>query len=296
MAKVLQLTLAVIKPDAVAHPLMLEVRSRLHVNISVFWGCLFTVFKAKLSVDLFIKWTEFKSVKTWPKVIFSLLFQGSSSENPGQQLCDRQVQRSGLEATGLWEVLRWTFRSGLMFSVMDAHKLINLHLKISALFWWLSGRFFYQRLVEFMSRWATFWRILSQRFPCLSQQPISLSGSSHDFCCCSCHSGPMRAYVLAREDAIRHWRDLMGPTKVFRARHTSPASIRAQFGLTDTRNTTHGSGRSPLCVLISTQIIIPVRSQLISAVKEKPREGEDRRSKIIVACFFSFNRGTLNKI
>lgn len=53
----------------------------------------------------------------------------------------------------------------------------------------------------------------------------------------------MRAYILAREDAIRHWRELMGPTKVFRARYTSPASIRAQFGLTDTRNTTHGSGR-----------------------------------------------------
>ncbi|KAJ0060845.1 hypothetical protein NL108_001697, partial [Boleophthalmus pectinirostris] len=68
-----------------------------------------------------------------------------------------------------------------------------------------SGRFFYQRLVEFMS------------------------------------SGPMRAYVLARDDAIHHWREMMGPTKVFRARHTSPDTIRGQFGLTDTRNTTHGS-------------------------------------------------------
>ncbi|XP_040016712.1 nucleoside diphosphate kinase 6 [Gasterosteus aculeatus] len=68
-----------------------------------------------------------------------------------------------------------------------------------------SERFFYQRLVEFMS------------------------------------SGPMRAYVLARVDAIRQWRELMGPTKVFRARYTSPDSIRAQFGLTDTRNTAHGA-------------------------------------------------------
>uniref|UniRef100_A0A3B4FGQ5 Nucleoside diphosphate kinase n=1 Tax=Pundamilia nyererei TaxID=303518 RepID=A0A3B4FGQ5_9CICH len=55
------------------------------------------------------------------------------------------------------------------------------------------------------------------------------------------HFGPMRAYILAREDAISHWRELMGPTKVFRARFNSPASIRGQFGLTDTRNTTHGS-------------------------------------------------------
>lgn len=181
------------------------------------------------------------------------------------------MQRSGLEATGLWEVLCWTFRSGLMFSVMDACKSINLQFTISALFSWLSGCFFYQRLVEFMSRWATLWRILrQQKFPCLSQQPISLSGSSHDFCCSSCDSGPMRAYVLAREDAIRHWRDLMGPTKVFRARHTSPASIRAQFGLTDTRNTTHGSGRSPVCSNVDTN---HYHSRIISAVKTNLREG-----------------------
>lgn len=33
----------------------------------------------------------------------------------------------------------------------------------------------------------------------------------------------------------------MGPTRVFRARYTAPDSIRGSFGLTDTRNTTHGS-------------------------------------------------------
>ncbi|XP_043821471.1 nucleoside diphosphate kinase 6 isoform X2 [Dromiciops gliroides] len=67
------------------------------------------------------------------------------------------------------------------------------------------GRFFYQRLVEFMA------------------------------------SGPIRAYILAHKDAIQLWRTLMGPTKVFRARHVAPDSIRGSFGLTDTRNTTHGS-------------------------------------------------------
>ncbi|KAM8980237.1 nucleoside diphosphate kinase 6 isoform X3 [Sarcophilus harrisii] len=68
-----------------------------------------------------------------------------------------------------------------------------------------AGRFFYQRLVEFMA------------------------------------SGPMRAYILAHEDAVQLWRTLMGPTKVFRARYVAPDSIRGRFGLTDTRNTTHGS-------------------------------------------------------
>ncbi|XP_057553008.1 nucleoside diphosphate kinase 6-like [Hippopotamus amphibius kiboko] len=67
------------------------------------------------------------------------------------------------------------------------------------------GRFFYQRLVEFMA------------------------------------SGLIRAYILAHKDAIQLWRTVMGPTRVFRARHVAPDSIRGSFGLTDTSNTTHGS-------------------------------------------------------
>ncbi|NXD30631.1 NDK6 kinase, partial [Spelaeornis formosus] len=53
--------------------------------------------------------------------------------------------------------------------------------------------------------------------------------------------GPMWAYILAHENAVPLWRSLMGPTKVFRARHSDPDSIRGAYGLTDTRNTTHGS-------------------------------------------------------
>uniref|UniRef100_A0A8C6S6Y7 Nucleoside diphosphate kinase n=1 Tax=Neogobius melanostomus TaxID=47308 RepID=A0A8C6S6Y7_9GOBI len=125
LSKVLQLTLAVIKPDAVAHPLILEA---LH---------------EKILENNFI-------------------------------------------------IVR---RKDLVWKKEQSETFYAEH----------SGRFFYQRLVEFMS------------------------------------SGPMRAYVLARDDAIHHWREMMGPTKVFRARHTSPDTIRGQFGLTDTRNTTHGS-------------------------------------------------------
>ncbi|XP_056150958.1 nucleoside diphosphate kinase 6 [Lampris incognitus] len=125
LSKVLQLTLAAIKPDAVAHPVMLEA---LH-----------------------------------------------------QRILDNN-----------FVIVRY---KDLVWRKQDSERFYAEH----------AGRFFYQRLVEFMS------------------------------------SGPMRAYILAREDAISHWRQLMGPTKVFRARYTSPDSIRAQFGLTDTRNTTHGS-------------------------------------------------------
>ncbi|XP_035276737.1 nucleoside diphosphate kinase 6 isoform X2 [Anguilla anguilla] len=127
-AKALQLTLAVIKPDAVAHPLVLEA---LHEKIL---ENNFIIVKAKETV-----WRRKDSERFYAE-----------------------------------------------------HK----------------GRFFYQRLVEFMS------------------------------------SGPMWAYILAREEAVSHWRAMMGPTKVFRARYDAPGSIRARFGLTDTRNTTHGSGES----------------------------------------------------
>lgn len=36
----------------------------------------------------------------------------------------------------------------------------------------------------------------------------------------------------------------MGPTKVFKALHEDPESVRAKYGLTDTRNVTHGSDSS----------------------------------------------------
>lgn len=54
-------------------------------------------------------------------------------------------------------------------------------------------------------------------------------------------SGPMTAMVLAKENGITHWRELMGPTKTYRARDIAPTSIRALYGISDTRNATHGS-------------------------------------------------------
>ncbi|XP_042860981.1 nucleoside diphosphate kinase 6-like [Penaeus japonicus] len=67
------------------------------------------------------------------------------------------------------------------------------------------GKFFYNRLVTFMA------------------------------------SGPTQALVLAREDAIKHWRALMGPTKVYKTKYEAPYTLRGLYGLTDTRNSTHGS-------------------------------------------------------
>ncbi|XP_063702903.1 nucleoside diphosphate kinase 6 [Culicoides brevitarsis] len=67
------------------------------------------------------------------------------------------------------------------------------------------GRFFYNRLVEFMC------------------------------------SSPMEVLVLERFDAINKWREMLGPTKTFKAVYSHPDSIRALYGLSDTRNACHGS-------------------------------------------------------
>ncbi|XP_053942965.1 nucleoside diphosphate kinase 6 isoform X2 [Cuculus canorus] len=97
-----------------------------------------------------------------------------------------------------------------------------------------AGRFFYQRLVEFMA------------------------------------SGPMWAYILAHEDAVPLWRSLMGPTKVFRARNSVPDSIRGTYGLTDTRNTTHGSD-SPASASREIAFFFPEFSEQLWYQREEPR-------------------------
>ncbi|GAB0090115.1 Nucleoside diphosphate kinase [Sergentomyia squamirostris] len=68
-----------------------------------------------------------------------------------------------------------------------------------------SQRFFYTRLITFMS------------------------------------SGPSDVYILARRDAISKWRELLGPTKVYKTIISHPESIRGKFGISDTRNAAHGS-------------------------------------------------------
>jgi nucleoside diphosphate kinase homolog 5 len=54
-------------------------------------------------------------------------------------------------------------------------------------------------------------------------------------------SGPTRALVLARQDAVKAWRELMGPTDSDTARLQAPNTLRALYGIDKTRNAVHGS-------------------------------------------------------
>lgn len=46
---------------------------------------------------------------------------------------------------------------------------------------------------------------------------------------------------LIRENAVKKWRDVMGPTDPNKARAEAPNSLRARFGIAGPKNSTHGS-------------------------------------------------------
>jgi|SaaInlStandDraft_5_1057022.scaffolds.fasta_scaffold11850_2 nucleoside-diphosphate kinase len=55
-------------------------------------------------------------------------------------------------------------------------------------------------------------------------------------------SAPITVAVLEGPGAIGKWRELLGPTHASLARLQQPQSLRARFGISDTRNAFHGSG------------------------------------------------------
>eukprot|EP01147_Barroeca_monosierra_P007338 gene7338-9739_t len=54
-------------------------------------------------------------------------------------------------------------------------------------------------------------------------------------------SGPTIALALARPDGIHVWRSMLGSTKVYKAHINQQQTLRGIFGLSDTRNSLHGS-------------------------------------------------------
>jgi len=54
-------------------------------------------------------------------------------------------------------------------------------------------------------------------------------------------SAPIYAMKLEKEDAVKGWRTLMGPTNSEKAREEAPQSVRALFGTDGSQNAVHGS-------------------------------------------------------
>lgn len=54
-------------------------------------------------------------------------------------------------------------------------------------------------------------------------------------------SGPVVKLHLSGPNAIKQWRELIGPTNSITAREQAPESVRARFGTDQQRNAAHGS-------------------------------------------------------
>nr|CAD7194970.1 unnamed protein product [Timema douglasi] len=96
------------------------------------------------------------------------------------------------------------------------------------------NKFFYHRLVSFMTSVgiSKLIKVINPGLSCVTimQHPVCLIGS-----------GSVDVHILARKDAVAAWRVLMGPTKVYQAQFSDPNTIRGSYGISDTRNATHGS-------------------------------------------------------
>ena len=55
------------------------------------------------------------------------------------------------------------------------------------------------------------------------------------------HSDDIIVLVLAKQDAVSSWRELIGPTNASRAKQEAPHTLRARYGTDQTRNALHGS-------------------------------------------------------
>lgn len=69
-------------------------------------------------------------------------------------------------------------------------------------------------------------------------------------------SGETEVLILEHEDAISKWREMLGPTKVYKTIYSHPTSIRGLYGISDTRNACHGSD-SPESALSEILKIFP---------------------------------------
>ncbi|XP_053179784.1 nucleoside diphosphate kinase homolog 5 [Scomber japonicus] len=54
-------------------------------------------------------------------------------------------------------------------------------------------------------------------------------------------SGPIIALTLARDNAIAHWKSIIGPVNSSKAKETHPECLRAKYGTSDLKNALHGS-------------------------------------------------------
>ncbi|XP_069839383.1 thioredoxin domain-containing protein 6 [Dendropsophus ebraccatus] len=91
-------------------------------------------------------------------------------------------------------------------------------------------------------------------------------------------SGPVLALALVKDDAVSHWRDLLGPADLTEAVNTAPDSLRARFAAKETSiNQLHGSS-NPTEAENEINFFFPVEHTLAAI---KPDALEEHRDEIM---------------
>uniref|UniRef100_A0A1A7X2C1 Nucleoside diphosphate kinase B n=1 Tax=Iconisemion striatum TaxID=60296 RepID=A0A1A7X2C1_9TELE len=57
-------------------------------------------------------------------------------------------------------------------------------------------------------------------------------------------SGPIVALMLTRDNAVAHWKSIIGPANATEAKETHPECLRAKYGTSELKNALHGSDSS----------------------------------------------------
>jgi nucleoside diphosphate kinase homolog 5 len=81
-------------------------------------------------------------------------------------------------------------------------------------------------------------------------------------------SGPISVMVLAKENCVKAWRELIGPTNALKAKQDAPNTLRAIYGTDDQRNALHGSdneaaSQREIRFFFPDAIFEPVNSQAV---------------------------------
>ncbi|XP_075685847.1 thioredoxin domain-containing protein 6 isoform X2 [Rhinoderma darwinii] len=91
-------------------------------------------------------------------------------------------------------------------------------------------------------------------------------------------SGPVLALALVKDDAVKHWRNLLGPADLSEALNEAPDSLRARFTPRETKiNQLHGSS-SPVEAEKEINFFFPVERTLAAI---KPDALEEHRDEIM---------------
>ncbi|KAK6490400.1 thioredoxin domain-containing protein 3-like protein isoform X1 [Huso huso] len=103
-------------------------------------------------------------------------------------------------------------------------------------------------------------------------------------------SGPILALALTREDAVQHWRNLLGPKKLEDAKEKAPESLRAEFALENIPiNQLHGSS-SPEEARKDLEFFFPVEQTLAVIKPDAYKEHKDDILSYIKEAGFSISQ------